>query len=134
MVNKVILVGRLGKDPEVRYTPGGDMVTSFSIATDEQWKDKSGEKVTKTEWHNIVTFGKLAEICGNYLTKGKLVFIEGKIQTQSWDKDGQKHYKTQIVANNMKMLDGKKAAEADGRRDESLQADAVPEEDPDCPF
>ena len=108
MVNKAMLVGRLGKDPEVRYTPDGAMVTSFSLATDEQWKDKNGEKVQKTEWHKIVTFGKLAEICGNYLVKGKLVFVEGRIQTQSWDdKEGVKRYTTQIVANNMQMLDSK---------------------------
>ena len=76
MVNKVILVGRLGKDPDVRYTPDGTMVTNFNLATDEQWKDKNGEKVQKTEWHRIVTWGKLAEICGNYLVKGKLVLLK----------------------------------------------------------
>ena len=108
MVNKAMLIGRLGKDPEVRYTPDGAMVTNFNLATDEQWKDKNGEKVQKTEWHKIVTFGKLAEICGNYLVKGKLVFVEGRIQTQSWDdKEGVKRYTTQIVANNMQMLDSK---------------------------
>ncbi|MCX5849098.1 MAG: single-stranded DNA-binding protein [Deltaproteobacteria bacterium] len=108
MVNKVILVGRLGKDPDIRYTPDGTMVTNFTLATDEQWKDKSGEKVQKTEWHRIVTFGKLAEICGNYLVKGKLVFIEGRIQTRSWeDKDGVKRYTTEIIASNMQMLDSK---------------------------
>jgi single-strand DNA-binding protein len=84
------------------------MVTNFNLATDEQWKDKNGEKVQKTEWHRIVTFGKLAEICGNYLVKGKLVFIEGRIQTRSWeDKDGVKRFTTEIVANNMQMLDSK---------------------------
>ncbi|MFO7570140.1 MAG: single-stranded DNA-binding protein [Smithellaceae bacterium] len=108
MINKAILVGRLGKDPEVRYTPDGTMVTNFNLATDETWKDKNGEKVQKTEWHRIVTFGKLAEICGNYLVKGKLVFIEGRIQTRAWDdKDGVKRYTTEIVANDMKMLDSK---------------------------
>jgi single-strand DNA-binding protein len=110
MINKAILVGRLGKDPEIRYTPDGMMVTSFSVATDEISKDKSGERVQKTEWHRIVTFGKLAEICGKYLVKGKLVFIEGRIQTRSWDdKEGRKHYSTEIIANNMKMLDTKGA-------------------------
>jgi single-strand DNA-binding protein len=107
MVNKAILLGRLGKDPEVRYTPGGEMITSFSIATDESWKNKDGEQVKKTEWHNITTFGKLAEICGKYLTKGKLVYIEGKIQTDSWEKDGVKKYATKIIANTMKMLGDK---------------------------
>jgi len=108
MVNKAILIGRLGKDPDVRYTPDGTMVTNFTLATDEQRKDKNGEKIQKTEWHRIVTFGKLAEICGNYLVKGKLVFVEGRIQTNSWeDKDGVKRYTTEIIASNMQMLDSK---------------------------
>jgi single-strand DNA-binding protein len=108
MINKAILIGRLGKDPDVRYTPDGTMVTTFRLATDEQWKDKNGEKVQRTEWHQIVTYRKLAEICGNYLVKGKLVFIEGRIQTRSWeDKEGVKRYTTEIIANDMKMLDSK---------------------------
>lgn len=108
MINKAILVGRLGKDPEVRYTPDGSQVTNFTLATDESYKDKAGEKVQKTEWHRIVTFGKLAEICGNYLVKGKLVYIEGKIQTRSWDdKEGVKRNTTEIVGSDMKMLDQK---------------------------
>ncbi len=115
MINKVILVGRLGKDPEVRVTPDGTMVTNFNLATDEQWKDKNGEKVQKTEWHKIVTFGKLADICGQYLVKGKLVYIEGRIQTRSWeDKEGVKRYTTEIVANDMKMLDSKGQSKSDG--------------------
>jgi len=115
MINKAILVGRLGKDPEVRYTADGAMVTNFNLATDEQWKDKSGEKVQKTEWHKIVAFGKLAEICGKYLVKGKLVYLEGRIQTRAWDdKEGVKRYTTEIVASNMQMLDskGQKGADA----------------------
>lgn len=108
MVNKATLIGRLGRDPEVRYTQDGTMVTNFTMATDETYKDKNGEKVQKTEWHRIVTFGKLAEICGNYLVKGKLIFIEGKIQTRAWeDKEGVKRNTTEIVANDMKMLDSK---------------------------
>jgi len=108
MLNKALLIGRLGADPEVRYTQDGNMVTNFTIATDEFWKDKSGERVQKTEWHRIVTFGKLAEICGNYLSKGKLVLIEGRIQTRSWDdRDGNKRYTTEIVASTMTMLDRK---------------------------
>ena len=108
MMNKVMLIGRLGKDPDVKYTPDGTMVTTFRLATDEQWKDKNGEKVQRTEWHQIVTYRKLAEICGNYLVKGKLVFIEGKIQTRSWeDKEGVKKYTTEIIASNMQMLDSK---------------------------
>jgi single-strand DNA-binding protein len=119
MINKAILVGRLGKDPEVKYTPDGLMVTNFTIATDEQWKDKSGEKVQKTEWHRIVTFGKLAEICGKYLIKGKLVYVEGRIQTRSWeDKEGVKKYTTEIVASDMKMLDSKGQKDSDGGREE----------------
>ena len=115
MINKVILVGRLGKDPEVRVTPDGTMVTNFNLATDEQWKDKNGEKVQKTEWHKIVTFGKLADICGQYLVKGKLVCIEGRIQTRSWeDKEGMKRYTTEIVASDMKMLDSKGQSKSDG--------------------
>lgn len=108
MINKAILVGRLGADPEVRYTQDGTMVTSFRLATDEQWKDKNGEKTQRTEWHRIVTFRKLAEICGNYLSKGKLVYIEGRIQTRAWDdKDGVKRYTTEIIASNMQMLERK---------------------------
>jgi len=123
MVNKVILIGRLGKDPEVRYTPDGTMVTTFNVATDEQRKDKNGEKIQKTEWHKIVTWGKLAEICGNYLVKGKLVFVEGRIQTRSWeDKEGVKRYTTEIIASNMQMLDSKGQNKTDAS---SLDADSV---------
>jgi len=108
MVNKAILIGRLGRDPEVRYTPDGTMVTNFTMATDESYKDKNGEKVQRTEWHRIVVFGKLAEICGNYLVKGKLIFLEGRIQTRAWeDKDGVKRNTTEIIASNMQMLDSK---------------------------
>ena len=109
MINKVILVGRLGKDPEIRATPQGTSVAKFTVATDERFTDKSGEKQERTEWHNIVAWGKLAEICGQYLKKGKLVYIEGSIRTDSWDdkESGQKKYRTEIVANTMKMLDRK---------------------------
>jgi single-strand DNA-binding protein len=111
MVNKVLLIGRLGADPEVRYTPDGTMVTTFRIATDLQWKDRSGEKVQKTEWHRIVTYRKLAEICSSYLSKGKLIFVEGRIQSRTWeDKDGNKRTTTEIVATNMQMLDSKVTA------------------------
>ena len=108
MINKVILIGRLGADPEVRYTPDGTMIVNFRIATDESYKNKQGEKVSKTEWHRIVVFGKLAEICGNYLGKGRLVFIEGRLQTRTWDdKDGNKRSLTEIIASNMQMLESK---------------------------
>jgi len=107
MINKVILVGRLGKDPEIRSTPGGNTVAKFTVATDEKFTDRSGEKQERTEWHNIAAWGKLGEICGQYLRKGKLVYIEGSIRTESWDdkESGQKKYRTEIVANTMKMLD-----------------------------
>lgn len=119
MVNKVILVGRLGADPDVRYTPDGMMVTNFRLATDMQWKDKAGERVSKTEWHRIVAFGKLAEICNSYLAKGKMVFVEGRIQTRAWDdKDGVKRYTTEIIANNMQMLDSKGQARAENSAEE----------------
>jgi single-strand DNA-binding protein len=119
MINKAILVGRLGKDPEVRYTPDGMMVTTFTMATDEQRKDKSGERVKTTEWHRIVTFGKLAEICGKYLIKGKLVFVEGRIRTQSWeDKEGNKRSTTEIIASDMRMLDSKGQKGTDASQEE----------------
>ena len=107
MINKVILVGRLGKDPEIRSTPNGTSVAKFTVATDEKFTDRAGEKQERTEWHNITAWGKLAEICGQYLKKGKLVYIEGSIRTDSWDdkESGQKKYRTEIVANTMKMLD-----------------------------
>jgi single-strand DNA-binding protein len=105
-VNKVILVGKLGADPEVRYTSGGSAVATFSIATNERWNDKNtGEKQERTEWHRIVAWGRLAEICGEYLSKGKQVYIEGRLQTRSWDdRDGNKRYTTEVVAANMVML------------------------------
>ncbi len=108
-VNRVILVGRLGKDPEVRSTPNGTSVTKFSLATDEKFTDRSGEKQERTEWHNIVAWGKLGEICGQYLKKGKLVYIEGSIRTDTWDdkESGQKRERKEIIARDMQMLDKK---------------------------
>ncbi len=107
-VNKVIIVGNLGQDPETRYLSSGGAVTSFSVATSESWKDKqTGQKQERTEWHRIVTFNKLAEICGQYLTKGSKVYIEGKLQTRKWqDQSGQDRYTTEIVASEMQMLGG----------------------------
>jgi len=123
MVNKAILIGRLGGDPEVRYTPDGLMITNFNLATDEMRKDKNGERIQKTEWHRIVTFGKLAEIGGKYLSKGKLIFVEGRIQTRSWeDKDGNKRYTTEIIASNMRMLEAKGATKAE----DSAAGDTLP--------
>jgi single-strand DNA-binding protein len=121
-VNKVILVGRLGKDPEVKYTQTGVPVARFTLATDESWKDQSGEKQQRTEWHNIVAWRKLAEICGQYLNKGKLVYVEGRLQTRSWeDKEGNKRYTTEIQADNMVML----SARTDESRPEKSAAAAA---------
>ncbi len=104
-VNKAILVGNLGSDPEIRYTPSGTAVANFSIATHEQWTNKDGEKGERTEWHRIVAWARLGEICGEYLHKGSQVYIEGRIQTRSWeDRDGNKRYTTEIVAQTMQML------------------------------
>ena len=99
-VNKVILVGNLGKDPEVRYTPGGQAVANFTVATNENWTDKQGQKQERTEWHRIVVWGKAAEHCGEYLSKGRQVYIEGRLQTREWtNKEGAKQYTTEVVAN-----------------------------------
>lgn len=137
MINKVILVGRLGADPEVRYTPDGAQVTTFRLATDEQWKDKSGERTQRTEWHRVVAFRKLAEICGSYLSKGRLVYVEGRLQTRSWeDKDGQKRFTTEIVASNMQILDRGPSRDQQGGGDERVPAGAEMEQasDDDVPF
>jgi single-strand DNA-binding protein len=107
-VNKAILIGHLGKDPEVRYMPNGEAVANVSIATTENWKDKSGEKQEKTEWHNLVFYKRLAEIVGEYLKKGSQIYVEGRITTEKWqDKEGKDRYTTKIVVNEMKMLGGK---------------------------
>jgi single-strand DNA-binding protein len=104
-VNKVILIGNLGRDPEVRYMPSGDAVANISIATTETWKDKNGEKQEQTEWHRVALFGKTAEIAGEYLKKGSQVYIEGRLQTRKWtDKEGQERYSTEIRADRMQML------------------------------
>ena len=105
-VNKVIIVGRLGKDPEVRYTPNGQAVANFTVATSENWTDKtSGQKQEKTEWHRIVVWGRLAELCRDYLKKGRQVYVDGRLQTRSWDdKDGVKKYTTEIIASSIQFL------------------------------
>ena len=115
-INKVILVGNLGKDPEVKYTASGAAVTNITVATSETWNDKqTGEKVEKTEWHRVVAFQRLAEIMGEYLRKGSQVYIEGKLQTRKWqDQNGQDRYTTEIVANDMQML-GARGGESGGR-------------------
>jgi single-strand DNA-binding protein len=109
-VNKVILIGNLGRDPETRYTTGGDAVTNLRIATTEQWKDKSGEKQEKTEWHTVVLFGRQAEVAGEYLKKGRSVYIEGRLQTRKYtDKEGVEKYSTEVVGDRMQLLGGRDA-------------------------
>ena len=106
MVNKVLLLGNLGRDPEVRNTPSGQSVASFTLATSRRWRDKEGQKQEQTEWHNIVVWGKQAEIASQYLTKGKQVFVEGRLQTRSWDDktSGEKKYRTEIICENFQMV------------------------------
>lgn len=112
-INKVILVGRLGSDPEVRYTPDGTAVANFSIATSDEWTDKdTGERKERTEWHRIVAWRRLGEICGEYLSKGRQVYVEGKLQTRSWEKDGVTRYSTEIVASDVQFLGGRNTADA----------------------
>lgn len=109
-VNKVIILGRLGQDPELKYTPTGSAVCNFSLATTENWTDKSGQKQEKTEWHRIVVWGKLAELCNQYLAKGRQAFLEGRLQTRSWDdKEGNKRYTTEILATTVQFIGGPSA-------------------------
>ncbi|NNB85192.1 single-stranded DNA-binding protein [Corallococcus exiguus] len=111
-VNKVILIGNLGADPEVRFTPGGQAVANFRIATSESWNDKNGQKQERTEWHRIVVWGKLAELCGEYLKKGRQCFVEGRLQTREWmDKENKKNYTTEVVATSVTFLGGRDAGE-----------------------
>jgi single-strand DNA-binding protein len=110
-VNKVILVGRLGQNPEVRYTPSGSAVANFSVATNEAWTDKSGQKQERTEWHRVVVWGKLAELCNQYLQKGRQCYVEGRLQTREWtDKDGVKKYSTEVQAQTVQFLGSDRAA------------------------
>ena len=133
-INKVILVGSCGQDPEVKYTPTGSAVVNLSVATSEQWNDKAtGQKVEKTEWHRVVLFGKLAEIAGEYVTKGQLLYIEGRLQTREWEKDGIKRYTTEIVGDTMQMLGGRKEAGGEARSSSAGQgapARATPQASP----
>ncbi|MGO8971273.1 MAG: single-stranded DNA-binding protein [Myxococcaceae bacterium] len=134
-VNKVILVGNLGADPEVRFTPSGQAVANFRIATSENWTDKAGQKQERTEWHRIVVWGKLGELCGEYLAKGRQCFVEGRLQTREWtDKENKKNYTTEVVASNVVFLGGPRgeAGAANGRpkarNGEEYAATAAPEE------
>lgn len=120
-VNKVIILGRLGQDPEMKYTPNGSAVCNFSLATTESWTDKSGQKQDRTEWHRIVVWGKLAELCNQYLAKGRQAFIEGKLQTRSWDdKDGNKRYTTEILASTVQFIGGQASANNERHVDSSF--------------
>jgi single-strand DNA-binding protein len=126
-VNKVILVGRLGRDPETRFTASGQAVGNFSVATDESFKDRNGERQKRTEWHKIVVWGKQAEIAQKYLKKGSLLFIEGRIQSREWqDKEGQKRTSFEIVATNFRMLGGRGDAAAAGAGGDSFSSGAAP--------
>jgi len=130
-VNKVILIGNLGRDPEIRYTTNGQAVANFTIATTEKYTNKSGERQEDTEWHRIVAWGRLAEICGEYLSKGRMVYIEGSIKTRSWeDKEGNTRYTTEIVARNMQMLGGPGGrSESPSSTDDKMPADFDIEDD-----
>ena len=134
-LNKAMLIGRLGKDPEVRYTKSGDAVASFTLATDESYKDRQGNRQDKTEWHSIVAWGKLADFTQNYLKKGRQVYVEGRIQTRDWtDKDNVKHYKTEIRADSIRFVgpppDGARAGGADMERGSRPSAPSRPEAPP----
>jgi single-strand DNA-binding protein len=136
-INKVILIGNLGADPEVRYTPAGKAVATFKLATTEQWTGKDGEKGERTEWHRVVAWERLGEICGKYLHKGKQVYIEGKIQTKQWeDRDGNKRYTTEIIAQTMKMLGpAGKSGSSGGAPSDDFGADVpITIPDDDIPF
>ena len=125
-VNKVILVGNLGRDPEVRFMSNGEAVCNFSIATTDSWKDKAGVKQARTEWHNITMYRKLAEIAGEYLKKGRPVYIEGRLQTRKWEKDGVTRYSTEIIGNQMQMLGGRDAAASNPPNDDEGSQDDDP--------
>ena len=140
-VNKVILIGHLGADPEIRYTPSGAPVANFRIATSETWNDRDGQRQERTEWHRIVAWGKLAELCGEYLSKGRQVYIEGRIQTRQWeDRDGNKRYTTEIQAREITFLGGRGDG-GGGRRTQGAAASSQayddgppPIDDDDVPF
>lgn len=132
-LNKVILIGRIGRDPEMKYTPSGQPVANFSVATDESYTGKDGQKVEKTEWHKIVVWGKQAEFCGNFLSKGRLVYIEGKLETRKWtDKDGAEKYTTEIKADRVLGLDKGNGAAAGAPQTSGRQD--MTEMDDNCPF
>ncbi len=130
-LNKVLLIGRLGANPEIRYTPEGNSVATFTVATNESYTNKNGERITQTEWHRVVVFGKLAEVVGEYYSKGKKVYVEGKLRTRQWeDRNGNKRWTTEIVANNLFILDSK----GDEFVAEETTIEDTPINDDDIPF
>lgn len=131
-VNKVILIGNLGQDPEVKYMPNGNAVANITVATSESWKDKNtGEQVDKTEWHRVVFFRRLAEIAGEYLKKGSKVYIEGKLQTRKWqDKNGKDNWTTEIIANEMQMLDSRGGGSSDFNQNQGAPSQSAPQSAP----
>jgi len=136
-LNKAQLIGNLGRDPEVRYTPNGTAVCNLSIATTNAWKDKAGERVEETEWHRVVFYDRLAEVVGEYLKKGRSIYIEGRLRTRKWeDKDGVGHYATEIVASDMQMLGSKPddAKRVEGNNGDHNQNPTPPASDDDIPF
>jgi single-strand DNA-binding protein len=140
-INKVIIVGRLGRDPEIRYTPDGAAVANFSVATSEVWRDKeTGDKKERTEWHRIVAWRRLGEICGEYLSKGRQVYVEGKLQTRSWEQDGVTRYMTEIVATDVQFLGGRDDAPPSKRSsggsvpDQGYPEPPLPDTQDDIPF
>lgn len=135
MVNQVQLLGNVGKDPEVRTTPSGQSVASFSLATSRKWKDRDGNRQEKTEWHNVVAWGKTAEVVAQYVTKGSKLFINGRLETQSWDdkESGQKRYKTQVIVETLTMLGDRKSADG-GERGDMDAGHGAPDDDESIPF
>lgn len=138
-VNKVILIGNLGSDPEVRYTASGTAVSNFNIATNEQWNNKEGQKEERTEWHRIVCWGRTAELCSQYLSKGRPVYLEGRLQTREWeDKDGNKRYTTEVVAQTVKFLGSRGETNGMAQAPAMAEGEGVPEPamavDDDIPF
>ena len=127
-LNKVMLIGNLGRDPEIRHTQAGTAVATFSVATNERWNTNEGEKAERTEWHRVIAFGKLAEICGQHLAKGRTVYIEGRLQTRSWEKDGDKRSVTEIVAGSVQFLGG------NGKSASTPNSEPPPAKDSDIPF
>lgn len=135
-LNRVLLIGNLGADPELSYTPSGTAKATMRLATHEVWTNKSGEKGERTEWHRLIAWGRLAEICGEYLTKGRQIFIEGRLQTRSWeDRDGNKRWTTEIVANNMQMLGSARGGPTEVELPPvGTEVPDMPEPDDDIPF